>query len=127
MTSLLVELVRKNFRFGFEGFVSLIEKGRWEVDSNETLKSMFVWPDNPKTWTIGDGYFSNPVNTDFYYTGSIPDDENNRNVQVDYPGGKSVSFIADVRYFMLAAAPGEPLKYRASCVVTDWGSGDGGE
>lgn len=61
--------LRKNFRFGFEGFVSLIEKGKWEVKSNETLQSMYVWPDNMKTWTIGDGYFDNPISTDPYYTG----------------------------------------------------------
>ncbi len=61
--------LRKNFRFGFEGFVNLIEKGEWKVSSNETLQSMYVWPDNSKTWAIGDGYFSNPVKTDPYYTG----------------------------------------------------------
>lgn len=61
--------LRKNFRFGFEGFVSLIEKGEWRVTSNDKLQTMYVWPDNMKTWTIGDGYFDNPVETDPYYTG----------------------------------------------------------
>ena len=63
--------LRKNFRFGFEGFVSLIEKGDFNYTSNETLETMYVWPDNVKTWTIGDGYFDNPVATDPYYTGEI--------------------------------------------------------
>lgn len=46
-------------RFGFEGFFSLFEKGEWEVGSNEILESMVVWPDNFKTWMVGDGYFEN--------------------------------------------------------------------
>ncbi len=61
--------LQKNIRFGFEGFFSLVEKGRWEVTSNERLKSMYVWPDNPKTWAIGDGYFDSPSSTNPYYTG----------------------------------------------------------
>lgn len=51
---------RDNFRFGFEGFVSLVEKGHWEVSSNKTLEGMIVWPESLKTWTIGDGYFDSP-------------------------------------------------------------------
>ena len=56
-------------RFAFEGFFNLIETGEWEIDSNEKLKSMMVFPDNFKTWIIGDGYFSNPFNTDPTYVG----------------------------------------------------------
>ena len=44
-------------RFGFEGFFSLAEKGVWQVSSNDALESMVVWPDELKTWIIGDGYF----------------------------------------------------------------------
>lgn len=64
-------IARHNIRFAFEGFFSLAEKGRWEVGSNELLEDMFIWPDNLKTWVIGDGYFNNPLNTDPYYTGKI--------------------------------------------------------
>ena len=46
-------------RFGFEGFFSLAETGEWQVDSNEMLKSMVVWPEELRTWIIGDGYFLN--------------------------------------------------------------------
>ena len=64
----------------------------------------------------------NALNFDFYYGGgTLPADANGASVTVTYPGGMSHSFTADVRYFMLAASPGEPLKYRASCVVSDWG------
>lgn len=60
---------QENFRFGFEGFFSLVEKGKWEVHSNEILKNMYVFPDNLKTWIIGDGYFDNPYYAEPYYTG----------------------------------------------------------
>lgn len=58
-----------NIRFAFEGFFSLAETGRWDVSSNEILKNMYVFPDNWKTWIIGDGYFDNPYGIDPYYTG----------------------------------------------------------
>lgn len=60
---------QENLRFGFEGFFSLVEKGKWEVHSNEILKNMYVFPDNLKTWGIGDGYFDNPYDAEPYYTG----------------------------------------------------------
>lgn len=55
-------------RFGFEGFFSLAEKGEWNVHSNELLKEGFIFPDNAKTWLIGDGYFGS-TDSDPYYTG----------------------------------------------------------
>lgn len=58
-----------NIRFAFEGFFSLWETGKWETNSNEILKNMYVFPDNMKTWIIGDGYFDYPYLTDSYYTG----------------------------------------------------------
>lgn len=59
-------------RFAFEGFFNLAEEGEWQVDSNEKLKTMIVFPDNTKTWIIGDGYFTNPYYTDPYYVGYQP-------------------------------------------------------
>lgn len=61
--------IHSNIRFAFEGFFSLAEKGRWETNSNEILKAMYVLPDNMKTWLIGDGYMENPYDMDPYYTG----------------------------------------------------------
>ena len=61
----------KDMRFAFEGFFALFEKGKWDVGSNTQLKNMIVFPDNFKTWIIGDGYFNNPVNVDPYYVGEI--------------------------------------------------------
>lgn len=65
---------KQNIRFGFEGFFSLAETGEWKTNSNEILKNMVVWPDNLKTWIIGDGYFNNPADKtlatfDPYYVG----------------------------------------------------------
>lgn len=62
--------IHDKLRFGFEGFFSLAEKGKWEVASNNTLKSMIVWPDNLHTWIIGDGYIVNPKD-DPYYIGEV--------------------------------------------------------
>lgn len=63
---------RKLIRFAFEGFFSLWEKGRWEVSSNERLMNvMVVFPDNLRTWIIGDGYFSSPRDTDPYFVGEL--------------------------------------------------------
>lgn len=67
---------RANLRFGFEGFFSLVETGEWQTNSNEILKNMVVWPDNLKTWIIGDGYINNPLDKsqesfDPYYVGPI--------------------------------------------------------
>ena len=60
---------KEDIRFAFEGFFSLWEKGEWDVSSNDRLKNMFVFPDNTKTWLIGDGYIENPFSRDPYYTG----------------------------------------------------------
>lgn len=80
----------KNIRFGFEGFFSLIEKGRWEVSSNSILKGMIVFPESLKTWLIGDGYMWNPQGIDPYYTGPI------------YPGyymGTDIGYLRFIFYF----------------------------
>ena len=56
----------QNLRFGFEGFFSLVENGKWQTGSNDILKNMVVFPDNMKTWIIGDGYGANPANDPHY-------------------------------------------------------------
>lgn len=81
---------RKDLRFGFEGFFSLVEHGKWEVSSNDRLATMYVYPDNLKTWIIGDGYFNNPKNTDPYYIGEITG---------GYYKGSDVGYIRFIFYF----------------------------
>lgn len=63
---------RKLFRFAFEGFFSLAERGYWEVSSNEKLKSMIVFPETLHTWLMGDGYFLN-ARYDINYLGHSTD------------------------------------------------------
>lgn len=59
---------QKYFQFGFEGFFSLAETGRWEVHSNSQLAAQFLLPDNAWTWIIGDGYIASTT-IDPYYIG----------------------------------------------------------
>lgn len=58
--------MRENLRFGFEGFFSLVETGHWETNSNNELEKMIKWPDNTKTWVIGDGYMMDPSKVEPY-------------------------------------------------------------
>lgn len=60
------------FRFGFEGFFSFFEEGDFETDSTSKLKSMIVFPEEMRTWIIGDGYFENSRN-DINYLGNSTD------------------------------------------------------
>lgn len=86
-----VPQVHKNIRFGFEGFFSLVEKGRWEVSSTDKLKTMYVYPNNFKTWAIGDGYFSSPRN-DPHYVGPLKKIEG-------YYMGTDVGYLRFIFYF----------------------------
>lgn len=63
--------VKELFEFGFEGFFSFFETGQWQVDSNDTLRDMIVWPEELRTWIIGDGYFLNS-RYDPNYLGDAP-------------------------------------------------------
>lgn len=83
---------RSNVRFAFEGFFSLVEKGTWDVSSNEILKNMYVFPDNFKTWIIGDGYIENPRETDPYYLGDV---------YGGYYMGTDVGYLRFIFYFGL--------------------------
>jgi len=82
-------LIRKNIRFGFEGFFSIVEKGHWETNSNNRLSKMIVFPDNVKTWIIGDGYFDNPESNP-NYIGDNP---------TTYYKGTDVGYLRFIFYF----------------------------
>lgn len=80
-------------RFAFEGFFNLFENGKYDVASNNKLMTMYVWPDNLKTWLIGDGYFSNP-RSDINYLGN----STNRGFYM----GTDVGYCRFVFYFGIA-------------------------
>ena len=82
---------QENLRFGFEGFFSLVEKGKWEVHSNEILKDMYVFPDNLKTWIIGDGYFNGTESVDPYYIGE--------KWKIGFYQGTDVGYLRFIFYF----------------------------
>lgn len=86
------EQFHEDMRFGFEGFFSLVEEGRWNVSSNDRLRTMYVFPDNAKTWILGDGYFSNPINTDPYFVGKVTG---------GYYMGTDVGYLRFIFYFGL--------------------------
>lgn len=86
------ETFENDIRFGFEGFFSLFEDGEWTVSSNDRLQSMYVFPETLKTWLIGDGYFSNPINTDPYFIGKLTG---------GYYMGTDVGFLRFIFYFGL--------------------------
>lgn len=84
--------VHDDLRFGFEGFFSLFERGTWDVSSNDRLMNMYVFPDNFKTWIIGDGYFENPRHTDPYFIGEMTG---------GYYKGTDVGYLRFIFYFGL--------------------------
>lgn len=53
------EYFYSQFRFAFEGFFSLVEKGYWETSSNNILATMWKWPTTTEAWLIGYGEFDN--------------------------------------------------------------------
>lgn len=85
---------RNNLRFGFEGFFSLAEQGKWDVHSNEILKNMVVWPETLKTWLIGDGYCDNPL-ADPNFLGVITG---------GYYMGTDIGYLRFIFYFGLPGA-----------------------
>jgi len=62
---------REWFRFGFEGFVSWVETGKWVTGSTEILQNMVVFPESLKTWIIGDGYMIDPIKGTYYKSTDI--------------------------------------------------------
>lgn len=49
------------FRFAFEGFFNLVEKGEFTTNSSEILQTMWVWPKDNFGWIIGTGLYDNWV------------------------------------------------------------------
>ena len=104
--------IHEYIRFAFEGFFSLFETGKWEVGSNEILKSMYVFPETLKTWFIGDGYFVNPVDIDPYYTGDI---------YGGYYMGTDVGYLRFIFYFgLIGLTAFSVFIYKAYHICGNW-------
>ena len=66
----ILDLLEVIYNFGFEMFIKLFSSGKLETASTNFMFEMYIFPDNWKTWLIGDGYFADPINPDFaYYMG----------------------------------------------------------
>ena len=79
-------------RFGFEGFFNLIENGEWEVASNNRLETMVVFPEEFRTWIVGDGYFDNQ-RSDINYLGDATEE--------GFYMGTDIGYLRFIFYFGL--------------------------
>jgi hypothetical protein len=61
------DMLANAWNFGFEMIINYINGEGLRSDSTDELKDMFIWPDNPKTYLIGDAYFTDPDDPGFYY------------------------------------------------------------
>lgn len=105
------EAFRENIRFGFEGFFSMTETGDWSTNSNNILRNMVVWPDNAKTWLIGDGYINNPTDKtlstfDPYYVGPTFG---------GYYQGTDIGYLRYIFYFGIFGLLAISLVFLESC------------
>ena len=62
----------RTYQWAFEWYINMSETGSFETNSTNTLQSMYLFPDNLKTWWLGDGQFYNEsgsfyMNTDVGY------------------------------------------------------------
>lgn len=57
---------RDLLRFGFEAFFNYFEYGEFETNSTNMLSEGMIFPDNLKTWIIGDGYMASGLNDPYY-------------------------------------------------------------
>ena len=64
--------VHAAFDYGFEGFINLVETGRFSTHSSDLLVNSIgdILPNNTKTWVIGDGYFDDPYDPSNFYMGT---------------------------------------------------------
>lgn len=46
---------RRTYQWAFEGFINLAENGNLGTSSTSKLQSMYIYPEQLKTWLVGDG------------------------------------------------------------------------
>jgi hypothetical protein len=67
----IAEQFQSLFIFGFELFINFIETGKATSESTEDLKTMYIMPNNLKTYIIGDGKFAGEAGKSAsYYMGT---------------------------------------------------------
>lgn len=68
LPSSLKNEIEQPAEFGLEMFINYFEKGQFSSASTTQLFNMYdTYPDNAKTWIIGNGYWSDPMDRDSYY------------------------------------------------------------
>lgn len=55
----------RTYKWAFEWLINFQDNGKLHTDSTSTLSDMYIYPEQTKTWLIGDGLFSNQNGT-FY-------------------------------------------------------------
>jgi hypothetical protein len=58
------------FTFGFEMFINYFENGELKSESTSSLQEMYVFPSTSQTYIIGDGYYTDPNDSNAYYMGT---------------------------------------------------------
>lgn len=58
--------MQKLLRFGFEAFFNYFQTGKFETHSTNMLSDGLIFPNNFKTWIIGDGYMASGSNDPYY-------------------------------------------------------------
>lgn len=58
------KLLQPVFTYAFEMFVKYFNQGNFKTNSTDILASMYIFPENIKTWIIGDGLWKDG---DYYY------------------------------------------------------------
>lgn len=58
---------RNYMQYGFEVFFNWYGDNEWSTGSTDKLQRMVVFPDNMKTWFIGDGWFAHPDYPNSFY------------------------------------------------------------
>jgi hypothetical protein len=60
------ELISPALNFAFEMFVNLYESASFSTRSSDVMLQMYIFPDEIKTWIIGDGLYKNPFEEEYY-------------------------------------------------------------
>lgn len=68
----IIERIVNLLHFGFELFFNLFTDHQLRTNSTDVMYTMYIFPDNLKTWLIGDGYFLDPYQKElgYYYMGT---------------------------------------------------------